>query len=52
VEGFIQTLDFKEGNPVRKGQLLYTIDPNPFEAAFAQAKGKRAEAEANLARAQ
>jgi membrane fusion protein (multidrug efflux system) len=51
VEGFIQTVNFQEGNPVRKGQLLYTIDPSPFEAALAQTKGKLAEAEANLARA-
>ena len=51
VEGFIQTIDFKEGNPVRKGQLLYTIDPSPFAAALAQAKGALAETEAQLARA-
>ncbi len=51
VEGFIQTIDFKEGYPVQKGQLLYTIDPQPFEAALAQAKGNLAEAEAQLARA-
>jgi membrane fusion protein, multidrug efflux system len=51
VEGFIQTMDFKEGNPVRKGQLLYTIDPSQFQAALAQAKGTLAEAEAQLARA-
>ena len=51
VEGFIQTIDFKEGNPVRKGQLLYTIDPSPFQAALAQAKGALAESEAQLARA-
>jgi len=51
VEGFIQTVDFQEGNPVRKGQLLYTIDPRPFEANLAQAKGALAGAEADLARA-
>jgi membrane fusion protein (multidrug efflux system) len=51
VEGFIQTIDFKEGTPVRKGQLLYTIDPRPFEAVVAQARGRLAEAEARLARA-
>jgi membrane fusion protein (multidrug efflux system) len=51
VEGFLQTVDFKEGNPVQKGQLLYTIDPSPFEAALAQAKGVQAETEAQLARA-
>src|SRR5215471_2759509 len=48
VEGFLQSVDFKEGNPVKKGQLLYTIDPRPFEANLAQAKGKVAEAEAQL----
>jgi len=51
VEGFIQTINFKEGNSVRKGQLLYAIDPRPFEAALAQARGKLANAEAQLARA-
>jgi membrane fusion protein (multidrug efflux system) len=51
VEGFLQTVDFKEGNPVQKGQLLYTIDPRPFQAALAQARGSLAEAEAQLARA-
>ena len=51
VEGFLETVDFKEGFPVRKGQLLYTIDPEPFKAALAQARGKLAEAEADLTRA-
>jgi membrane fusion protein, multidrug efflux system len=51
VEGFIQSVDFKEGNPVRKGQLLYTIDPRPLQATLAQAKGALAEADAQLARA-
>lgn len=51
VEGFIQTVDFQEGNPVRKGQRLYTIDPRPFEATLAQAKGSLAQTEAELARA-
>ena len=50
IEGFLQTIDYQEGHPVRKGQLLYTIDPRPFEAALAQAKGTLAEAEAQLAR--
>jgi membrane fusion protein (multidrug efflux system) len=51
VEGFIESVEFLEGNPVRKGQLLYRIDPRPFEAALAQSKGQLAEAEAQLARA-
>lgn len=51
VEGFVQTMNFREGFPVRKGQLLYTLDSQPFEAALAQAKGNLAEAQAQLARA-
>ena len=51
IEGFLQTIDYQEGMPVRKGQLLYTIDPRPFEATLAQTKGALAEAEAQLARA-
>lgn len=51
VEGFLESVDFKEGTLVRKGQLLYTIDPRQFQAAVAQAKGTLAETEAQLARA-
>jgi membrane fusion protein (multidrug efflux system) len=51
VGGYIQTVDFTEGSRVRKGQLLYTIDPRPFEATLAQARGSLAGAEADLARA-
>lgn len=51
VEGFIQTVDFQEGNPVRKSQLLYTIDPRPFQAALAQAKGTLAQADAQRVKA-
>jgi membrane fusion protein (multidrug efflux system) len=51
VEGFIETVDYKEGSLVEKGQPLYTIDSQPFQAALAQAKASQAEAEAQLARA-
>jgi membrane fusion protein (multidrug efflux system) len=51
VEGFLESVDFKEGSYVQKGQLLYTIDPRPFQANLAQAKGVQAQAEAQLARA-
>ena len=51
VEGFIESVDFTEGTVVRKGQLLYTIDPRPFEASLAQAKADLAQAEADLQRA-
>jgi multidrug efflux system membrane fusion protein len=43
VTGVIERAHFKEGQDVKKGQLLFTIDPRPFEAALKQA-------EANLAR--
>jgi len=51
VEGFIETVDYKEGTPVKKGQLLYTIDARPFESRLATAKASQAEAEAQFARA-
>lgn len=50
-EGFLQTVDFKEGTFVKKGDLLYTIDPSTLEAALAKAKGQLASAQADLARA-
>src|SRR5215510_15415075 len=30
VEGFLETMTFKEGSFVKKGQVLYTLDPRPF----------------------
>jgi len=51
VEGYLETVDFKEGSYVKRGQLLYTIDPRPLQASVAQAKGVQAQAEAQLARA-
>jgi membrane fusion protein (multidrug efflux system) len=51
VEGFLESVNFDEGTFVNKGQLLYTIDPSPFQATLAQSKAKLAEAEAQLARA-
>jgi membrane fusion protein (multidrug efflux system) len=51
VEGFLESVDYREGTPVTKGQLLYRIDSRPFQANVAQAKGLVAEAEAGLARA-
>ena len=41
---------FEEGSAVRKGKLLYTIDPREYEAALSQAKGRVAQAQADLAR--
>lgn len=50
VDGTIESLNFKEGTVVTKGQLLYTIDPLPYQAKVNQAQGALAEVEANLAR--
>ena len=38
VAGEVQNIQFKEGDFVKKGQVLLTIDPRPYEAALAQAK--------------
>src|SRR5438552_16919784 len=43
--------DYKEGSVVKKGDLLFQIDPRPFEAALAQAKATLAKDQANLAKA-
>jgi membrane fusion protein (multidrug efflux system) len=51
VEGFIDKVSFDEGKPVRKGEVLYEIDPKPFIAAVNRAKGVVASAQADLARA-
>jgi len=51
VDGIIESLNFKEGNLVSKGQLLYTIDPLPYQAKLNQAAGSLAEAQATMARA-
>ncbi len=51
VDGVILSLNFKEGNLVNKGQLLYTIDPLPFKAKVSEAEAKLAEAQADLAKA-
>src|SRR5262245_14473111 len=50
VEGFIESVDYKEGSLVEKDQLLYTIDSRPFVAKLTAAKASQAEAEAQLAR--
>ncbi len=51
VEGFLESMDFREGREVEEDQLLYTIDPRPFEAKVVEAKGYLAEATTMLAKA-
>ena len=38
VQGYIISRDYKEGSVVKKGDVLFQIDPRPFEASLAQAK--------------
>ena len=51
VQGYIVSRDYKEGSIVKKGDLLFQIDPRPFEAALAQAKGTEAKDQANWTKA-
>ncbi len=51
VDGFLEGIHFEEGFPVKKGKLLYTIDPQPFEAKVAEAMGRVAEAKTRLVQA-
>lgn len=52
VTGYLIRQDYKEGSAVRKGQVLFEIDPRPFQAALDQASGQLAQAKANLQLAQ
>ena len=51
VAGFLQSMNYKEGTLVRKGDLLFLIDPKPFEATVARARADVAEAKARHDRA-
>jgi multidrug efflux system membrane fusion protein len=52
ISGYLQKIAFKEGDDVKKGDLLAEIDPRPYEAALAQANGNLARDEALLKGAQ
>src|SRR3954451_1247375 len=52
VQGYIVSRDYKEGSIVKKGDLLFQIDPRPFEAGLAQAKGTLAKDKANQVKAE
>src|SRR5215467_10928857 len=51
VQGYIISRDYTEGSVVKKGDLLFQIDPRPFAAALAQAKGTLAKDKANQVKA-
>jgi membrane fusion protein (multidrug efflux system) len=48
VSGYIIKQNYKEGSLVRKGEVLFEIDPRPFQAALDRAKGDLAQAQAQL----
>lgn len=47
VEGYLQSINFEPGALVKAGDLLFVIDPRPFQAALDQAKSQLATAVAN-----
>jgi RND family efflux transporter MFP subunit len=51
VQGYIVSRDYTEGSILKKGDLLFQIDPRPFEAALAQAQGTLAKDKANQVKA-
>jgi membrane fusion protein (multidrug efflux system) len=51
VEGFLESMNFQEGRFVKKGDLLYTIDPQPFQAKLVAAQSELAAAQTRLAKA-
>jgi membrane fusion protein (multidrug efflux system) len=52
VEGFLEGIHFQEGSTVKKDQILYTIDPQPYEAEVATQQGRLAEVKTALVKAE
>ena len=46
IQGYLTKQNYKEGDLVKKGQILFEIDPRPFEAVLEQAKGQLAQEQA------
>src|SRR2546427_9393226 len=51
VTGYLIKQSYVEGSFVKKGDVLFEIDPRPFQAALDKARGQKAQAEAQLGRA-
>src|ERR1700723_1848970 len=52
VTGYLLEQDYQEGTFVQQGQLLFQIDPRPFQAVLDQAEGQLAQAKAQLTNAE
>jgi len=52
VDGFLESINFKEGTEIKQGALLYTIDPREWEARVDEAKGQLARAQTMLVNAE
>jgi membrane fusion protein (multidrug efflux system) len=52
VTGYLLTQNYREGDPIKKGDMLFEIDPRPFKALLDQAKGTLAQAEARHGKTQ
>jgi RND family efflux transporter MFP subunit len=52
VTGYIVKQTYKEGSPVHKGDILFEIDPRPFQALLDQAKAQLAQAQAQMGKTQ
>ena len=52
VSGYLIRQDYREGSLVHKGEVLFEIDPRPFQAALDQAQGQLAQAQAQINQAQ
>jgi membrane fusion protein (multidrug efflux system) len=52
VQGFLERVNFREGQDVKPGDLLFKIEPDQYEAALTQAKSQQTSAEAGLLNAQ
>jgi membrane fusion protein (multidrug efflux system) len=48
VTGYLVSQNYREGDAIKKGDLLFQIDPRPFQATLDQANGQLAQAEARL----
>src|SRR5438105_2773148 len=48
VTGYLVSQNYREGDPIKKGDLLFEIDRRPFQAALDQAKAQLAQAQARL----